>query len=110
VPSHAGYPVRVAVKGHGYRGVPEKVLYEFRVDAAPQKEGSAGVPEVVEAHGVGETGLLEEGLEVAAVEVVAVDGRADLRGEDQPVVLPEFPEARSPQAEPRGDASVPPPL
>ena len=38
--------------------------------------------EVVEAHGVGETGLLEEGLEVAAVEVVAVDGRADLRGED----------------------------
>ncbi len=45
--SHAGYPVRVAVEGHGYRGVPEKMLYEFRVDAALWQEGSAGVPEIV---------------------------------------------------------------
>ena len=28
MPSHAGYPVRVAVEGHGYRGVPEQVLDE----------------------------------------------------------------------------------
>src|SRR5215210_8061110 len=64
VPSHAGYPVRVAVKVHGYRGVPEKVLYEFRVDAAPQKEGSAGVPEIVPADRR-EARVLEVRLEVA---------------------------------------------
>jgi hypothetical protein len=47
------------------------------------------VPEVEKAYGVVETGLLEYGLEVACVAVVAVDGRADLRGKDQSVVLPE---------------------
>jgi hypothetical protein len=47
------------------------------------------VPEVVKVYGVGETGLLEYGLEVACVEVAAVDGRVDLRSKDQSVVLPE---------------------
>lgn len=37
----------IAVKGHGYRGVPEKMLHEFRVDPAPQEEGSAGMTEIV---------------------------------------------------------------
>jgi hypothetical protein len=41
--------VRVAVEGHGYRGVPEKMLYEFRVDAAPQKQSSARVTKIVPA-------------------------------------------------------------
>jgi hypothetical protein len=31
--------VRVAVEGHGYRDVPKKVLDQFRMDTAPQKEG-----------------------------------------------------------------------
>jgi hypothetical protein len=47
MPSHTEYPVRIAVEGHGYRGVSEKVLDEFRVDAALQEQGSAGVPQVV---------------------------------------------------------------
>src|SRR5215218_3471333 len=49
MPSHGRYPMRVAIEGHGYRGVPKKILDQFRVDAAPQKEGSAGVPEIVPA-------------------------------------------------------------
>jgi hypothetical protein len=32
VPSHVGYPVRVAIKSHGYAGVPQKVLNQFRVE------------------------------------------------------------------------------
>jgi hypothetical protein len=32
LPSHAGYQVRVAIKGHGYAGVSKKVLDEFRVN------------------------------------------------------------------------------
>jgi hypothetical protein len=41
--------VRVAVKSHGYAGEPEEVLDQFRVDATPQKEGGARMPEVVPA-------------------------------------------------------------
>jgi hypothetical protein len=37
----------------------------------------------------GETGFLEYGLEVACVEVAAVDGRVEVRSKDQSVVLPE---------------------
>jgi hypothetical protein len=47
------------------------------------------VPKVVETDGVGETRLVEEGLERAAEEVVAVEGRAEGRCEDEAVVLPE---------------------
>jgi hypothetical protein len=35
VSSHAEYPVRVAVKCHGYAGVPKKILDEFGMNAAP---------------------------------------------------------------------------
>ncbi len=42
--------MRVAVKGHGYAGVPKEVLDQFRVHAAPQKQRGAGVPEVVPAN------------------------------------------------------------
>ncbi len=73
--SHAGYPVRVAVEGHGYRGVPEKMRYEFRVDAASRQEGSAGVPEIVQANG-GEARVLKEQLE-AAVDYVLGARRVD---------------------------------
>jgi hypothetical protein len=69
--AHARYPVRVAVEGHCYRGVPQKMLYEFRVDAAPQKEGGAHVPEIVPTNRV-ETFSLEERLEVAVHYVLSV--------------------------------------
>ena len=62
--SHAGYPVRVAVEGHGYRGVPEKMLYEFRVDVASRQEDSAGVPEIMPENR-GEACVLKEQLGVA---------------------------------------------
>ncbi len=47
------------------------MLDEFRVDAAPQKEGSAGVPEIVPAN-TGEASTLEERLEVAVHYVLSV--------------------------------------
>ena len=34
VPSHAGYQVRVAIKSHGYAGMPQNMLNQFRVNAA----------------------------------------------------------------------------
>jgi hypothetical protein len=33
VPSHGGYPVRVAVKSNGYAGVPQKMLNQRRMNA-----------------------------------------------------------------------------
>jgi hypothetical protein len=52
--------VRVAVEGHGYRVVSKEVPDEFRVDAALQEQGSAGVPQVVPA-GVGTSSAYESG-------------------------------------------------
>jgi hypothetical protein len=52
--------MRVAVEGHGYRGVSKEVLDEFRVDATLQEQGSAGVPQVVPAD-VGTTSACESG-------------------------------------------------
>jgi hypothetical protein len=34
----------------GYGGVSEELLYKLGVDTAAQEQGSAGVPEVVEAY------------------------------------------------------------
>jgi hypothetical protein len=74
--------VRVAVEGHGYRGVPQKMLGQFRVDTAPQKEGSARVAEVVPADR-GEARVLEERLEVAVDYVLGVQRGALACGENE---------------------------
>jgi hypothetical protein len=63
--------VRVAVKHNGYAGVTQKMLNQFRVDAAPQKLGGTCVPEIVPTKG-GEACLLEERLEVALDNVLGV--------------------------------------
>ena len=47
------------------------MLDQFRVDAAPQKEGGAGVPEIVSVDR-GEACALEERLEVAIHYVLSV--------------------------------------
>jgi hypothetical protein len=44
------YPVREAIKNHGYAGVPQKMLNQFRVNVAPCKQGGARVLEVVPAN------------------------------------------------------------
>ncbi len=49
------------------------MLDQFRVDATPQKEGSACVPEIVPTNR-GETRTLEERLEVAVHDVLSVKG------------------------------------
>jgi hypothetical protein len=74
--------VRVAIKGHGHAGVPEKVLDQLRVDAAPQKQGGARVPEIVPANR-GEASAPEERLEVAVDYVLDVQGGAYLCGENE---------------------------
>jgi hypothetical protein len=43
------FPGRVAVEGHAYAGVPQKVLDQLGVDAASQKEGGASMPKFVPA-------------------------------------------------------------
>jgi hypothetical protein len=71
VPTHAGYPVRVAVKSHRYAGMSKKMLDQFRMNATPQKQRSARVSEVVPADRGGVC-LLEERLEVAVDYVLGV--------------------------------------
>ena len=64
VPSHGGYPGRGAIKSHGYAGVPQKIqkmLSQFRVTAAPQKQGGTRVPEVVPAN-IAKPCALQQGL------------------------------------------------
>jgi hypothetical protein len=63
--------------------VTEKMLHEFRVDAAPQKEGGAGVSEIVPADW-GDTRMLEERLEVTVDHVLGVQRDALARGENEP--------------------------
>ena len=75
MPAHARDPVRITIEGHGYGGVPEQVLDQFRVDATPQEQGCAGVPEVVPADR-GEACAVEERLEVAVHHVLGVQRRA----------------------------------
>ena len=62
------------------------MLHEFRVDAASQKEGSAGMTEVVPADR-GEARMQEERLEVAVDYVLSVLRGALACGENEPRVL-----------------------
>src|SRR5215208_4990685 len=77
-----------ASSGQGQRlwGVPQKVLYQFRVDAASQKEGSASVPAIVSANR-GETRALEERLEAAVDYVLSVQRGAFTCGENRPIAF-----------------------
>src|SRR5215212_2450991 len=73
-------------QGQWLWGVPQKVLYQFRVDAASQKEGSASVPEIVPANR-GETRALEERLEAAVDYVLSVQRGAFTCGENRPIAF-----------------------
>jgi hypothetical protein len=74
--------VAVGVKGHVYGGVPEKLLYQFRVNAPAQKQGGAGMPEVMETY-LWQSSSIEKWFEGPFDKILGVDGRAPLRGEDQ---------------------------
>jgi hypothetical protein len=75
--------VRVAVKSHGYAGVPQKMLDQFRMNAAPQKQRGACVPEIVPADR-GEIRAIEQRLEVAVDYVLGVQRGALACGENEP--------------------------
>ncbi|HLL41173.1 MAG TPA: hypothetical protein VK357_16140 [Rubrobacteraceae bacterium] len=45
------------------------------------------MPEIVQAHGAGEPGALEDRLEASSSEVPCVHSLTDLVGEDEPVIL-----------------------
>jgi len=53
--------------------VPQKVLNQFRMNAASQKQRGAGVPEVVPANR-GEIRMLKERLDVAVDYVLGIEG------------------------------------
>jgi hypothetical protein len=75
--------MRVAVEGHGCASVPKKVLDQFRMDAAPQKQRGACVPEIVPADR-GEIRAIEQRLEVAVDYVLGVQRGALACGENEP--------------------------
>ena len=66
----------VAVEGDGDAAVAEAFLDGLGVGAESDAEGGAGVAEVVKSHLGWEAGRCEGGLEVSAVEVLVVEGRA----------------------------------
>jgi hypothetical protein len=47
VTTHARYPMRVSIQGHGYGRMPQKMLDEFGVNVALEYESSARVPEIM---------------------------------------------------------------
>ena len=77
--------MRVAVEGHGYAGVPQKVLDQYRMYAAPQKQRSACVPEIVPAY-LRQPRSSEKRLEVPVNYVLGVH-RCALRGREYEVVV-----------------------
>ena len=74
--SHVRQHVRIDVEREANVGVTQELLDELGVDALPQQERSAGVPQVVKAGALREPGALERGLE-SAVEVAAPQGGAE---------------------------------
>ena len=74
--------MRVVVEGHGCASVPKKVLDQFRMDAAPQKQCGACMPEVMLANR-GKTRKLEEWLEVTVDYVLSVKRSALACGKNE---------------------------
>jgi hypothetical protein len=70
--------------------VSQEFLDYLGIDILRQQERCAGMTEIVKADGAGQTRFLQQGLIATPEEVVPVEGRTDLRGEDEVVVLPEF--------------------
>jgi hypothetical protein len=66
--------------------MPQKLLYQLRVDAPSEKKRGAGVTEIGESY-LRQASLLEEWLEGTLHEVLEVDKRTDACREDQPVIL-----------------------
>ena len=42
--------MRIGVQGHGYGGVPEKLLHDLGMHPSAKEQRGAGVPEVMEAY------------------------------------------------------------
>ena len=62
-----------------------KVLSELLVHALPQQQGSACVPQVLTAEACRQPGSSQQAL-IGAVEIACPEGRADLGGEDKPMI------------------------
>jgi len=80
---HCGEDVAVSVEGNSYGGVSKHFRDNFGIDVAGEEQGSAGVPEVVEACIGRKTSAFEKPGERAVSEVGGVNDTADLVGEDE---------------------------
>jgi hypothetical protein len=78
----------VKIKGDVYRRVAQHLLYNFGVSSTAGHQCREGVPEIMEAERVGETGAFEQWLEGALVDVMTVQGCAHRGAEHQPLILP----------------------
>ena len=71
VSAHGRHPVRVAVEGELYAGVPREVLDELGMHTSTEKQREARVPEAVPAN-VGQPCAPEQRLEVAVDDVLRI--------------------------------------
>lgn len=77
----------VEVERKGDAGVSQKGLDVLGMDAFGEEQRRAGVAQIVPAD-VGESGTSQQGLEGAVDDVLGVQGRALVGGEDKAVILP----------------------
>ena len=76
----------VGIQGHGYGCVTQELLHELRVHAASQQQGGTCVPKIMKSY-LRQAGPLKKRFEGSLDEVLRVEGRAFLSGEDQVLVL-----------------------
>jgi hypothetical protein len=70
--------------------VSQKLLDKLGVHTLREQQSGTRVPKVVEADGVGETGLPKKRLEGASDEVVVAQWSTDGRAEHKIIILPEL--------------------
>lgn len=85
---HIGHNVAISVERETDVGVPEYLLHDLGMNAAAQEQRGARVPQIVEAD-EWQAGTLEDRLEAAAVYVGRFERRADLRRENEILILVE---------------------
>lgn len=76
----------VSIQRHGNGIVSKELLNDLWVDASPQKQRGARMPEIMEAD-LRETRLPQQRLEGTLYEILGVEGRPVLGREDQAVIF-----------------------
>jgi hypothetical protein len=84
--AYGRHPVRIAVEGELYAGVPSEVLDVLGVHASTEKQREAGVTEIVPPY-VGQPCSPEQWFEVTVYDVLGVKRRAFASRKYEPRIL-----------------------